>query len=151
MPRRPVLVSYFIGSRPSFSFVTQDPVPKPAKKRGRPRKRIRGKKSQSLPLPSTPTPSTPEPSTPPNSYSPLAVDVSGSSASPATSNLLQLKAQAVVITGHGSPLTSQKHVRGEKEYLAKVIRRPEKGWRLVEGGLATHQLPEFFERQVSVV
>jgi hypothetical protein len=76
------------------------------------------------------------------------VDVLGSSASPATSNLLQLKAQAAFTIGHGTPLTSQKQVRGEKEYLARIIRHLDKGWKLIEGGLAAHKLPEWFEQQV---
>jgi hypothetical protein len=73
---------------------------------------------------------------------------SGSSATPTTSRLLLLKAQSAFQFSPGTPRKTIPKVRGKHEYLGAVVRRPEKGWKLIEERIHGHDLPEWFEKQV---
>jgi hypothetical protein len=66
------------------------------------------------------------------------------------SKLLHLKAQSAFQISPGSPRNSSQKVRGKKEHLSRVRRKPEDGWRLIEDSIHGHQLPEWFEKQVSI-
>ncbi|KZP06970.1 hypothetical protein FIBSPDRAFT_902400 [Athelia psychrophila] len=113
--------------------------PKPSRNVGRPRKRTYHRKQTSPSLPKDDD--HPDPATPSSQKNPRTPPSSGASASPSMAELLPLK--------NNQPLFQSPDINPPdltRLSLRKIARTPGNNWKLLESGIPTHALSEWFER-----